>query len=268
MAAISRANRHEDVARTIEHVVAAIDAAVEGREPFRHLRITGVFPPDIYAAMLDAMPAKEDYRRMSGRARESRRPGGDVRTKLDLLPEAIRQLPREKRPVWEIVGEALRSSPVREAWIRRLAPGLERRFGTGHQKVGMYPIPILTRDVPGYRIGVHPDTRWKGMTIQLYLPRDRSIEHVGTVFHERNPDGSYREVTRMPFAPNTGYAFAVGTDTFHSVDTVGPEVRTRDSILLTYFVDNSLLRRLHNRGKRFGNFVLAQARGIARRAAG
>jgi len=269
VAAISRTSRREDVARTIEHVVAAIEAAEEGREPFRHLRITGVFPPDIYAAMLEAMPAKDDYRRMSGRARESRRSGGgDVRTKLDLLPEAIRQLRPEKRPVWEIVGEALRSKPVRDAWMRRLAPGLERRFGAGHPKVGMYPVPILTRDVPGYRIGVHPDTRYKGMTIQLYLPRDRSIEHVGTVFHERNADGSYREVTRMRFAPNTGYAFAVGTDTYHSVDTVGPEVRTRDSILLTYFVDNSLLRKLHNRGKRFGNFVLTEARGVARRVAG
>jgi hypothetical protein len=52
----------------------------------------------------------------------------------------------------------------------------------------MYPIPILTRDVPGYRIGIHPDTHWKGMTIQLYLPRDNSIQHVGTIFHKRTGD--------------------------------------------------------------------------------
>ena len=41
----------------------------------------------------------------------------------------------------------------------------------------------------------------------------------------------------MPFSPNTGYAFAVGSDTWHSADPVGPEVKTRDSILHTYFVD-------------------------------
>ncbi len=46
----------------------------------------------------------------------------------------------------------------------------------------------------------------------------------------------------MTFAPNTGYAFAVGTDTWHSADAVGPEVKTRDSILLTYFVDAGALR--------------------------
>jgi hypothetical protein len=36
---------------------------------------------------------------------------------------------------------------------------------------------------------------------------------------------------------------------------VGPEVKTRDSILLTYFVDQGLLRFLRNRVKRIGNFL-------------
>ena len=252
------------VARTIEHLRAAIDAAAEDREPFGHLRLVDAFPEDVYSQMLDAMPAREDYRRMSGRAKSNRK--GDVRTKLDLLPEWIGNLPPGKRKVWEVVGAALRSVQVREAFIRRLAPGLERRFGAGYATVGMYPRPLLTRDLPGYRIGVHPDTRWKGMTIQFYLPRDRSIEHVGTVFHKRGSDGSFQVTARMPFRPNSGYAFAVGEDTYHSVDTVGQEVRTRDSILLTYFVDRTLFEKSHNRWKRFGNLVLAKARGISRRS--
>jgi hypothetical protein len=32
-------------------------------------------------------------------------------------------------------------------------------------------------------------------------------------------------------------------------------VKTRDSILLTYFVDAGMLRFFRNRGKRLGNFV-------------
>ena len=251
------------VARTIEHLRGAIDGAAENREPFAHIRLVDAFPADVYSEMLIAMPAKKDYRRMSGRARS---PRGDVRTKVDLFPECIRNLPAEKRWVWEAVSQSLRSTQVREAFMRRLAPGLERRFGTGYARVGMYPLPVLTRDLSGYRIGVHPDTRWKGMTIQIYLPRDRSIEHVGTVFHKRSGDGSYQVCSRMPFWPNTGYAFAVGEDTHHSVDTVGQEVRTRDSILLTYYVERTLLEMAQNRWKRLGNFLLAKARGISRRS--
>jgi hypothetical protein len=247
----------------IDHVRAAIESAAEDREPFAHIRLAEVFPPELYSQMLDAMPARDDYRRMSGRARSARE---DVRTKLDLLPEWIGNLPPQKKRVWEVVSNALRSSPVREAFMRRLAPGLERRFGSVHSRVGMYPLPVLTRDVPGYRIKIHPDTRRKGMTIQIYLPRDDSIEHVGTVFHKRGADGSFTAATRMPFRPNTGYAFAVGADTYHSVDTVGKEVRTRDSILLTYFLDRTLFERAHNRTKRLGNLVLAKVRGIRRAA--
>ena len=88
----------------------------------------------------------------------------------------------------------------------------------------MYPIPILTHDMPGYRIAPHTDTHWKGITVQLYLPADKSTSHVGTIFHQRLPDGSLVKSTQMKFAPNAGYAFAVGPDTWHSADTVGSEV--------------------------------------------
>ena len=144
--------------------------------------------------------------------------------------------------------------------MRRLAPGLSKRFGNDFAKVGMYPIPILTRDIPGYLITPHTDTSWKGITVQLYLPRDDAHTNIGTIFHEKLPDGSMPKRAQMRFAPNTGYAFAVGDDTWHSADPVGPEVTTRDSILLTYFVDSGLLRILRNRGKRLGNFVTNEIR--------
>ena len=100
------------------------------------------------------------------------------------------------------------------------------------------------------------------MTIQLYLPKDRSVEHVGTVFHRRTDDHEFERALQMSFSPNTGYAFAVGEDTYHSVDTVGPEVTTRDSILLTYFVDQTPLQKLRNRGKRLGNWLLNEWRHV------
>ncbi|MGH8688156.1 MAG: hypothetical protein ACREU5_08885 [Burkholderiales bacterium] len=253
-----------DAERTIDHVVGAIDTAVEGQAPFRHLQLAEIFPSDVYAAMLDAMPAAEDYRQMSGRTKYTRTREGGTRVKLDLFPEFIRHLPAQKTIAWQLVGQTLCSSEVREAFRRRLAPDLERRFGAAYRNMGMYPIPILTRDIAGYQIGIHPDTRWKGMTIQLYLPRDRSIEHVGTIFHRRTGEGVYEKAKQMLFSPNTGYAFAVNPDTYHSVDTVGPEVQTRDSILLTYFVDGTPLQRLRNRGRRVGNFVLNEYRNLLR----
>lgn len=245
-----------DVKRTIEHVVGAIGAAEERREPFHHLRLAGFFPADVYSAILDTMPGQANYGEMSGRARHTRAiDGGSARTRIDLFPEGMIRLPEDKKRVWHAIGQVLRSSEVGEAYIRRLAPGLEKRFGPGFRNVRMYPVPLLTRDVPGYRIGIHTDTGWKGITTQVYLPRDESIRHVGTIFHERKAGTGELVAERLPFSPNTGYAFAVGPDTYHSVDSVGPEVQTRDSILLNYFVDDTLLQLAKNRSKRFGHLV-------------
>jgi hypothetical protein len=254
-------DRERAIERLSQFVAASIDAAPAADAPFHHLQFERVFPDDVYNAMLTAMPDAADYRPMSGRAAgNDMADGTHTRVKLDLFPEYIRGLPPDKRPTWDVVGAALCSEIVKDAFVRRLAPGLGRRFGADFAKTGFYPMPILTRDIPGYRIHPHPDTRWKGITVQLYLPRDLSTVHIGTIFHERLPDGSMPKRAQMKFAPNSGYAFAVGEDTWHSADTIGPEVTTRDSILLTYFVDAGLLRYLRNRGKRIGNFLLSKIR--------
>jgi hypothetical protein len=258
---LSGMERGRAVKSLSDFLAASADSARAGEAPFHHLVFDQVFPGDVYAAMLAAMPVASDYRPMSGRAKgNDMADGTHTRVKIDLFPEYIRNLPPEKRAVWDVVGAALCSAELKRALVRRLAPGLGRRFGADFARVGFYPVPILTRDVPGYRILPHPDTHWKGITVQFYLPRDASATHVGTIFHERLADGSLPKHTQMKFAPNSGYAFAVGGDTWHSADTVGPELTTRDSILLTYFVDKGLVRYLRNRGKRLGNFLLNEAR--------
>src|SRR5262249_61732037 len=99
-----------------------------------------------------------------GRRREDvREDGTPTRVKIDLFPEYIRSLPPEKRAVWEVVGRALCSLDVRRAFVRRLAPELTKRFGSGFAGVAPHPIPVLARDVPGYKILPHTDTKWKGV---------------------------------------------------------------------------------------------------------
>jgi hypothetical protein len=257
-------NRH--VTRDlIDYVVKSVEAGGVHTAPFYHLQFSRVFPDDIYAQMVRALPVAADYRPLPGRGNVNLRDDGtSTRVKIDLFPEYIRHLPDHKRDIWDIVGRALCSSEVQAAFVRKLAPGLERRFGQNYAEVGMYPIPVLTRDIPGYSIAPHTDTQWKGITVQLYLPRDDSHPNIGTLFLRRAADGSLTRETQMRFAPNTGYAFAVGDDTWHSADPVGQDVDTRDSILLTYFVDAGFLRFLRNRAKRVGNLVRNEVRHLTR----
>jgi hypothetical protein len=253
----------EEFAKLTEFLVGSIDRARAAEKPFYHLEFDRFFPDDIYAAMLRDLPVDRDYRALPGRGNVNiLEDGSSTRIKVDLFPEYIRNMPPQKRGVWDAVGRALCSGEVRDAFVRRLAPSLERRFGPDYRKVGLFPIPVLTRDVARYQITPHTDTHWKGITVQLYLPPDDSTKHIGTIFHDKLPDGSMPKVVKMPFSPNTGYAFAVGSDSWHSTDPVGPEVKTRDSILHTYFVDQGPLRVFRNRSRRIGNFIKNEVRNL------
>jgi hypothetical protein len=249
-----------------DFVVNSVKHAHADDAPFHHLRFDRVFPEDFYAEMLEAMPVAEDYRAMSGKSKmgSSRPDGKPTRSKIDLFPEYIRHLPPKKREVWDVAGRVLRSRQLAEVFAERLAPGLKRRFGPNFAKMRMYPVPILTRDIPGYRIFKHTDSLWKGITVQFYLPPDNSTPHIGTIFHEVLPSGRKPKKAQMPFSPNSGYAFAVADNTWHSADPVGSEVKTRDSILLTYFVDAGPLRFVRNRGRRFQNLLLNETRNLIR----
>jgi hypothetical protein len=258
-------DQRQAVKHLTDYVVASIEAGKFSDKPFYHLQFDRIFPDDVYAEMIETMPKAADYRPLPGNARGNIMPDGrSTRVKIDLFPEYTRHLPPGKREVWDRVGRALCSSELQHALVQRLAPGLKTRFGADYNDVGMYPIPMLTRDIPGYRINPHTDSRWKGITVQFYLPHDASATHIGTIFHSVLPDGSLERAVQMPFAPNSGYAFAVGEDTWHSADPVGTEVTTRDSILLTYFVDAGLIRFLRNRSRRVGNFVRNEVRHITR----
>jgi hypothetical protein len=132
--------RTSDRAAAIEaltdHIVGALEQARVDESPFYHLEFERVFPDHVYSAMLAAMPEANDYRPMSGRSRgNDLADGTHTRVKLDLFSEFIRRLPPEKRGVWDVVGAALCSEPVKQAFVRMLAPPLERRFGAGFLRV-------------------------------------------------------------------------------------------------------------------------------------
>src|SRR5438105_1552553 len=258
--------KSESVENLIQFVVDSLRQAHADDATFHHLRFDRSFPNDFYAEMLEAMLVSEDYRAMSGKSKigSSRADGKPTRTKIDHIAEYIRHLPPKKREVWDLAGRVLRSKELNAAFVQRLAPGLKGRFGENFANVNMYPVAILTRDIPGYRIFKHTDSLWKGITVQFYLPPDNSTPHIGTIFHEVVPNGRKPKKAQMPFSPNSGYAFAVADNTWHSADPVVTEVKTRDSILLTYFVDAGPWRFVRNRGRRAANFALNEMRNLKR----
>jgi len=146
---------------------------------------------------------------------------------------------------------------LEEAFKRKFQRTLEDRFGKPVDRIRVYPIPILLRDQPGYRIGIHSDALSKAITVQFYLPRDDAQSHLGTMLHEgRNGDAALRTTT-LKFRPATGYAFpVVYHESWHSVARTSDADGERNTLMLTYYVQAGLFGRLLHRLKRAWLFVV------------
>src|SRR5262245_23222159 len=185
-----------DLARRVE------GSALE-TSPFPHCYIDGVFSPQYYHRLLELLPATDRYREL--RHRDALQADGhSARRKFYLFPEQAMLLPAEQRALWLDVSRALCSRDLQDAFKRKFRAALERRFKRGIDQLSFYPVPMLLRDFPGYRIGIHGDSLSKAITAQFYLPRDDAQAHLGTVLHEDRSGPGALSTRRLAFRPATG----------------------------------------------------------------
>lgn len=228
-----------------------VDRAPLRDAPFDHITLAEAFPPGFYRAMLAQLPAATAFHPL--RHHDALRPdGSSTRQRLYLYPESLWRLPAAQRRTWGQVAAALCAPALQLAFKRKFRAALEDRFQQPAERIPLYPVPILVRDLPGYRIGIHADALIKAITVQLYLPADMSQRHLGTVFHTSHDPENDRPVT-MPFLPASGYAFAVRRkESWHSVPRTSEADGERRSIMLTYYVDQARRIKLRRRVQRLG----------------
>jgi hypothetical protein len=237
-------------------LVRVIDRAALRKEPFDHVRLDNIFPDDFYRHMLANLPAASQYHPLFHR--DAVTPdGGSTRMRMYLYPELLWRLPGLQRQVWGHISKSLMSPELELAFKRKFRDALEDRFQRPAESIPLYPIPILVRDLPGYRIGIHSDALSKAITVQFYLPSDDRQAHLGTIFHTTKAKDGTDAPLAMQFLPATGYAFAVRRkESWHSAPQTTEADGERRSIMLTYYVDkeHAVKRRLQRLGIFFGKY--------------
>jgi hypothetical protein len=241
--------------------MARVEGSVLETTPFHHIYLEGIFPSEYYQSLLDNLPATRRYREL--RHRDALQADGrSARRKFYLYPEHIMLLPAGPRAFWLDLSRVLRSRALQDAFKRKFRGALERRFGRDIDRLSFYPVPILLRDLPGYRIGIHGDSLGKAITVQFYLPRNESQAHLGTVLHEDRTGPGADRTKRLPFRPATAYAFPVVYHaSWHSVVQTNATDGERDSLMLTYFAQERTIDWLVHRLKRCWVFIAYGLRG-------
>lgn len=218
------------------HLIDVIGLTSVEKSPFHHQVLQEAFPPSVYEAMRAALPTDGYYRDLHHH--DARLPDGkSARLQFPLLTANIDRLPSAQRALWLAVTKGVTDRRVLSAYRAAFAKPLEALTGRAAASIRLRPYATLFRDLGGYKISIHPDSPRKAITTQFYLPGDQSQAHLGTLFHRREADGSFHAERAMRFAPNTGYAFAVTPDSFHSVNPMTVEDRPRDTLMVIISYD-------------------------------
>ncbi len=198
--------------RVVDHTVRAIAATRVENDPFPHIAVHSFLPPEVYAEVVS--------RRFPAQYYETAAHGYKNRGRVHFDGDSLRRLPAAEQTFWFSVRSALGAVELKKTIFEKFAPALALRFGCDPGEAsGLdgFALPELYRETEGYSIKPHPDTRKKVVTMQISLAPDETQADLGTEFYRLslNPARWSREfkgfemVRRMPFSPNSGYAFVV-----------------------------------------------------------
>jgi len=233
----------------LDHMVRRVEATIVDEWPFPHLVISQLFPEEFYWDLLDHLPCPSLYGLVHV-DRHTNHLGETSRTRFGLTDADLSRLPERQERSWRAARDALGAPEFQRAVFHQLRQGLAYRYGVAPENAHALPgfaLPELFRETAGYSIAPHPDTRRKVVTMQVALPRDDSQIDLGTSFYRlslkpsawrRRPFG-FETVRRIPFLPNSAYAFVVLNTvrrrSWHGREELRPDCGVRNTILNLYY---------------------------------
>jgi hypothetical protein len=247
MTALAKTATSQLADELIAQAVASIEAADHFSFPFPYIFFRNFFPTDFYRDLIRSIPT-EGYDPITGTG---------TRMALRLYGDNVEKINPELRTAWAAVSAMLTSKEVEGAIRVNLNDGLEIRARgdkvPSASDLNLVAKPVIYRDIDGYQIKPHPDTRKKVVSMQLYCPGDASQEALGTTLYRVSLKGlmqvrSYclEPVKTIPFLPNVGYAFVV-LKAYHSLTKMSwhgrPTIKTdqpRISILNTFYISEDV----------------------------
>jgi hypothetical protein len=217
--------------QVLDRLVERINSAPIDPLPSDNIYMEDVFDPSLYVEVLSQLPADEDYDFIEHP--DAVLPDGTkTRKLLDLTDATLSRLRPESQEFWHQMKDIFVSDALQKAIIQKFQGKIKSRFGDRYPE--MVTVPILYRDFPGYRIGVHTDAPYKIATLQFYFPKDHSQLHLGTAFHQKEGETfSVFKINR--FLPNSAYAFARTDTSWHSVQQMSLREQKRDTLALTIY---------------------------------
>lgn len=216
----------------IKQIVNCINSANCDTEPCENIYMENIFPPEIYKEIIRNLP-EDNVLDPIEHPDAINEKGECTRSLIDVTPKSIERMNINTQNFWMEMMQVFTSPELASSIVSKFNKTLIQRFGDKMPE--LVAVPIIYRDKAGYRIGIHPDAASKIATLQFYLPEDDSQRHLGTSFHKRI-NNDFIKLKKNVFQPNSAYAFVRTDESWHSVDELSQNEKTRNTIALTFYI--------------------------------
>lgn len=228
----------------LQHVIHSIENSNLRHTPYEHCLIENIFSEDFYEQIINNLPDDDRYMMTTygfhKLDKEAQKTAKAYRYKFSLKKPESTQIRKVDNPDGHPLRELSKILISKEVYnaFSNLFSNLSKSDDMG---VNAY----LFRDKAGYNIPPHPDSSYKEMTWITYLARDDLHKEVGTVINARyDPkvwEGDQEQFIRyeqLEYKRNSGFAFPITKESFHSVDTITLKNFSRNIISNFYATDS------------------------------
>ncbi len=242
-----------------EHLIKKILNTKVDQAPFEHVFIENIFPNDFYEQLVNNLPNLSEYTAIKdtgtvGQNYSSERYiiNFEQNTKFEninftnLYNKLINVLTSKK--LFDTVSSHFLKSIKKR--VENFSEKEKEKFGLSNFKFDLRA--ALVKDLTKYSLGAHTDSISKYITFLFYLPKDNSIENIGTsLFKPKKERENYNfhsnhytdeetkeifdEVKMCPFKKNSVLIFPRQPVSFHGVNKVNINKKERDLLLLNYY---------------------------------
>ena len=210
-----------------DHVFSRIEVTPTQTDPFPHLYVPEVFPPDFYANLITQLPHDDRY--------EPFPPPYESRLSINLKPDTAAQL----GPFWQRFESWINGQEFLNRMVQKFAQVLPHMHGhrasivdanTNDGQVGIRPHTILNRDYANFALGPHTGGVSKFIVAIFYLASDDRFSSFGTsIYRPREagftawespiyPHDKFDRVRTFPNLPNSLFIFVKTDNSFHGVE--------------------------------------------------
>ena len=196
--------------------------------PFDHVYCNHFFEDSLYSEILENLPSESEMRPI-----EEVRPvkGYKERFVLQVGDNLGKNIPPEKADFWRNFASELREGLFAKTLLDLFGQKVNKRFA-GRNKIELYDEILLVNDRTNYSLGPHTDSPRKVVTVLFYLPKNDKNQELGTSLYRPKTPGfecpggphhqfqDFHRVQTVKYAPNSMFAFAKSSNSFHGVEPV------------------------------------------------